>query len=113
MPRFTTSLAALILNETITAVQRVASGKDAYGNALFGEASASVSGCSVQPLTTQEILGNGDQVEAEWRLFAPASFNYDAYDYFVANGVKMEVTGDVLLWPNADHCEILAKRWEG
>ena len=89
--------------------------KDAFGIPAVTTSSASIPGCSVQPLTTDELIAGGDEISATWRLFAPGSFDLTVYDYFIAAVGHLEIQGDPLLWPDDDdgHVEALAKRWQG
>jgi hypothetical protein len=113
--RTSTSLTQFIMYETIIGVKRIPGAKDILGNPTYTTSSASIPGCSVQPLTSDELIATGDEVSATWRLFAPGSFDLSVYDYFIAAVGHLEITGDPLLWPDDDdgHVEALAKKWRG
>ena len=113
--RTSTSLTQYIMYETIIGVKRIPGAKDAFGIPTYTTASASIPGCSVQPLTTSELIAGGDEISATWHLFAPGSVDLTAYDYFIAAVGSLEIQGDPMLWPDDDngHTEVLAKRWQG
>lgn len=77
----------------------------------------SVAGCSVQPLTGQEILANRDTVQAQYRVYAPPGADVEATDHVTFGGDDYEVVGEPLRWPSPtgalDHVELLLNRWEG
>jgi hypothetical protein len=76
-----------------------------------------IAGCSVQPLTAQEILANRDAVQVQWRVYAPAGADVEATDHVAFGGHEYEVVGEPLRWPSPtgglDHVELLLSRWEG
>ncbi|TDD54585.1 hypothetical protein E1286_05185 [Nonomuraea terrae] len=98
-------------------MRRVESGRDAHGNPVYTQTRTAVSGCSVQPLTTNEQLAAGAQVQGRWRLFGPAGLNLDGIDAIEVNGRTYEIDGEAQEWPDlsgrADHVEAFLRRVTG
>jgi hypothetical protein len=85
---------------TITLVRRIQSGEDAYGQDTWTEQQIAVSGCAVQPVSTNEQLGNVDRVLSRWKLFAPGDTVIEPTDKVVLDGQPYEVDGAAQVWPD-------------
>lgn len=84
--------------DTITIVHRSDGPPDDLGVATVTETQTVVTGCSVQPLSTEEELSDVDRVVTRWRLFAPPDTVLTATDAVLVAGVLYEVDGDPQVW---------------
>lgn len=103
--------------ETITVVHRTNGPPDPLGVPTRVESLRPVSGCSVQPLSTDEELSNVDRVTTRWRLIAPANTALSVTDAVVSQGLLYEIDGDPQLWTDIrgqpHHLECLLRRATG
>jgi hypothetical protein len=107
----------IIGHQTVILVHRAAGPPDTLGVPSHVETQESVSGCSVQPLTTTEELSDVDQVITRWRLYAPATVTLTAIDAVISDGVLYEVDGDPQIWSDMagrpHHLECYLRRATG
>lgn len=76
-----------------------------------------VTGCEVQPGTTQEYLLSRDQVLVAWTVFAPAGTDVTEYDRVRFNGRAYTVYGHPAEWDSPsgrmNYMEIVLQDWKG
>lgn len=76
-----------------------------------------ISGCIVQPMVGEEILGDRDAVVRRWKGFLPHNSDLLETDRVVHLGLTYEIDGYVQRWPSPTgalkHDEITLKRVEG
>lgn len=76
-----------------------------------------VTGCDVQPGTTQEYLIGRDNVLVAWTVFAPRNVDVTEFDRVLFNGRTYEVYGHPAQWDSysgrQDYTEITLKDWSG
>lgn len=105
--------------QTITAVLVSYGAVDRLGVHARGETETTLTGCSFQPLSTVETLGDVDQVTSHWKLFAPATVDLTNLDAVITpwDGSRYDVDGDPLVWRdflgNVSHQEVLLRRATG
>lgn len=103
--------------EVITIVRRTPGAPDRLGVRVPTETQQTVTGCSVQPLGTDEELSNVDRVITRWKLYAPAGTVLTVTDAVMSNGVRYEVEGDPQTWPDIrgvpHHVECFLRRATG
>jgi hypothetical protein len=106
-------------NQTVTAVLVTEGTTDKLGVPAKVETQVTLAGCSFQPLSTVETLGDVDQVTSHWKLFAPTSQDLTAIDSLITpwDGLRYDVDGDPLVWRdffgNISHQEVLFRRATG
>lgn len=107
-------------NQTITAILvSYTDSVDKLGVRTKTETQMSISGCSWQPLSTVETLGDIDEVTSHWKLFAPPGINLSALDAVITpwDGLRYSVDGDPQPWTDffgaPSHQEILFRRATG
>lgn len=103
--------------QAVTIVHRTDGPPDALGVPAVVETETTVTGCSVQPVSTTEDVSNVDQVVSRWRMFAPAATAFTATDGVISDGVLYQVDGDPQIWSdlggNPHHIECYLKRATG
>jgi len=104
------------------AILRATTTEDAHGNEVPDWANPAVTvvqGCSVQPLTSDEVNRSRDAVMGSVRVFMPPGVDVLASDRLrlAGTGGDYEIVGEPLRWPSPtgglDHVELIAKRWGG
>lgn len=106
-------------HQTVTAILVNYGATDKLGIPAKTETQVPLPGCSFQPLTTIETLGDIDEVASHWKLFAPASVDLSAIDAIVTpwDGLRYEVDGDPQVWTdffgNVSHQEVALRRATG
>lgn len=101
-------------SHTVT-VRRATTTEDAYGNPVRNWATASsvtVPGCSVQPVTGDEVTVGRDTVVPRWRLFAPDGTDVLASDRVDWQGGSYDVDGEPQRWdfPPLSYVEALLRK---
>ncbi|MDN4645363.1 hypothetical protein [Arthrobacter sp. PsM3] len=80
-------------------------------------AETTVTGCEVEPGTTQEYLLNRDQVLVAWTVFAPAGTQVSTYNRVRFNGNVYTVYGHPAEWDSPsgrlNYVEIVLQDWRG
>lgn len=103
--------------QAVTLVRRSPGPPDAYGVYARVETRETVTGCSVQPLGSDEQLSDADRVTTRVKLFAPAGTVLTATDAVETGGVVYEVDGDPEFWTDhrgtPHHVECLLRRATG
>lgn len=105
--------------QTVTAVLVTYGAPDKLGVEAKVESQTPITGCSMQPLTTVETLGDIDEVTSHWKLFAPATVNLNAIASVITpwDGLRYDVDGDPMVWTdafgNVHHQEVLLRRATG
>jgi hypothetical protein len=92
----------VIATETIVRV-RATTTTNTHGNATSSWDSPGVltiTGCSVQPVTGDEVILNRDAVTSRWQLFAPLDADLLSSDRVRHRGVDYEIDGSVQRWPD-------------
>lgn len=78
---------------------------------------ATYPGCQLQPMTSVEEIGPGDQVITRWAFFGPAHLEASPIDLVIVEGVTYEVDGEVQLWRDLSgrphHVEAALRRVTG
>ncbi|HEX5119849.1 MAG TPA: hypothetical protein VFW65_32080 [Pseudonocardiaceae bacterium] len=104
-------------HQIITVIRRTSGPPDRLGVPTQVETRHDVSGCSVQPVGTDEQLSNVDLVVTRWRLYAPADADVVVTDAVIAGGLTYEVDGDPQVWPDIrgqpHHLEAYLRRATG
>lgn len=110
---------APIGRQTVTAVLVTYGTPDNLGVAQKVETQTPITGCSFQPLTTIETLGDVDQVTSHWKLFAPTTVDLTAIAAIITpwDGLRYEVDGDPQVWTDyfgrVSHQEVMLRRATG
>lgn len=103
--------------QTATVITRTPGAKDRFGIPTSVETSVAVTGCFLQPLETEENLGNIDTVVSHFKLFAPAGTPLTPTGRVVVDGVSYEVRGDPMPWSDIrgipHHIECYLRRATG
>lgn len=106
--------------DTVTGITRTDGPRDAKGIPTRVESSFSISNCSLQPMSTAEIVGATDMVVSMWRLIAPANgpaAQLTPTSAVQHNGISYEVDGEPEPWRDAHgrphHIEVTLRRPEG
>lgn len=107
-------------NQTLTAIfVSYTSAVDKLGVQVKTETQVTLTGCSWQPLTTVETLGDVDQVTSHWKLFAPPGVDLSAIDAVITpwDGLRYSVDGDPMAWTDffstPSHQEVLFRKAVG
>lgn len=90
--------------------------RDRYGNLAGADASADISGCSVQPAGGTEQTGTGEMVVTNMTLFAPAGTDILVTDRIGWAGDTYAVDGPPKAWPESTglpHLEVQLKLVQG
>jgi hypothetical protein len=104
--------------EVLTAQQT----QDPYSQELVDDwtlepSAVTVTGCEVEPGTTQEYLLNRDQVLIAWTVFAPAGTAVTTYNRVRYNGNVYTVYGHPAEWDSPsgrlNYVEIVLQDWRG
>lgn len=102
---------------TATVITRTPGAKDELGVPTWTESTVTVAGCFLQPLETEETLGNVDTVISHFKLFAPAGTPLTSTGRVVVDGVSYEVRGDPMPWADIrgipHHIECYLRRATG
>lgn len=87
-------------NQTVTAVHATYGAPDRLGVKRKTETQTTLTGCSLQPASTQETLGDIDEVTSHWVLYAPATVDFTAIDSVITpwDNVRYDVDGDPQVW---------------
>lgn len=113
-----------IANQTVTRL-RASSTTDAHNNSVTSWAdpeTATISGCSVQPLVTRgedgEVNLGRESIVSRWNLWAPPDADLKSSDRVRHDGIDYEVDGSVQKWTDTtgdgwDHLYVILKRVEG
>jgi hypothetical protein len=109
-----------IASEIVTRLRGIA-GTDSHNNAWTdwdNPATATISGCSVQPLIGDEFNLGRESVTSRWNLWAPVDADLRSSDRIRHNGIDYEVDGSVQKWTDTtgngwDHLFAILKRVEG
>lgn len=103
--------------QAVTIVHRTDGPPDALGVPTRVETETAVTGCSVQPLSTDEQLSDVDEVITRWRLYAPAGLPMTAIDAVIFDGARYEIDGDPQTWSDLGgrphHVECYLRRATG
>lgn len=93
---------------------------DGHNNAVPNWSAATstpITGCSVQPGSTDEVLENRDTTLIQWTVYAPSTADVLSSDRISYLGVEYEIDGQPAAWPSPsgalDHKVLLLKRWNG
>ena len=111
-------------NDTITVLKRFVSSQDRLGVQVLGSTATEVPGCSFQPNSVDEIIGDTDFTLAMWLLFTPvltiiqSLTAADAIQVVIDDAdVVFEDFGDPVLWTdtygNPDHYRIKLRKARG
>lgn len=100
--------------ETVTVVKRtLGPDKDPAGVPVKHISTFAVQGCSFQPLSTAEILGNEDMTVDMRRYIGPVINGLSTTDAMIAYGLTYEVSGSPSIVPSmfgpAHHMEVLVR----
>lgn len=107
-----------LATDTVTRLRGVLT-DDGYGDQQLdwtNPATATITGCSVQPLTGQEILTDRDAVVSRWTLYAPLGSDIRSTDRIRHNGSVYDIDGSVQDWPDMfglGHSTCLLRRSDG
>lgn len=63
---------------------------------------ATYAGCQLQPLSSVEEIGPGDQVITRWALYGPPHMAASPVDRVIVEGVTYELDGELQLWRGLD-----------
>lgn len=111
------SLRPPIAVQTVTVITRTRVGEDVLGNDVYEDTETVVTGCSVQPLGSEEQLGDRDTVMSRWQLWAPADIPLTATSRVRHDGHVFEIDGEPQTWPGVDgrphHVTAILKTWTG
>lgn len=83
---------------TVTLIHRVVTGKDEYGNDVYGYTEEQVGPCSIQQSASREAINFTDQVTTGILVFLPWGTQIGYLDAMIVDGTKYEVSGDPDLW---------------
>lgn len=95
---------------------------DRYGNETSTRdwslaASLDIGGCSVQPMASDETLGDRDARLRRWILYGPANIDVVATDRISHKGITYEVKGPARNWTgatgNLDNTQLELERLDG
>lgn len=105
----------MILGPHTITVRRATTTQDDYGNDVRNwdaASSATVGGCSVQPVTGEEVTVGRDTIVSRWQLFAPDGTDLTATDRVEWDGDAYEVDGEVQRWafPPMSHLTAFLRR---
>lgn len=107
-----------IMIQTVTRL-RAGVETDRYGNQVPSWDAAStldISGCSLQPSDSSEIVADQQTTVSLWRLYAPAGADILATDRIRYAGVTYDVSQAPRIWPDpflagaGDHMEVTLKQ---
>lgn len=105
------------MTQTISLVTREVVGTDELGNDVYGDVEVTVTGCSLQPVGSDEQLAAGNLVTSRWRLWAPIGTPLTATSRIRHDCQDYEVDGDAQTWPGPDgtphHMVAMLRRWTG
>lgn len=106
-----------LARQTVTVVTRTRVGEDELGNDRYDDVETVVPGCAVQPLTTDEQVGDRDTVTSRWQLWAPAGTPLAATSRVRYDGHTFEVDGEPQTWPGISggphHVTAFLVTWTG
>lgn len=87
-------------NQTVTAVLATYGAPDRLGVKSKVETQTPITGCSLQPLSTVETLGDIDEVTTHWVLYAPVAVSLNAIDSIITpwDNARYDVDGDPQVW---------------
>lgn len=92
---------SVFFNRSVTIESRAVTGRDSYGNDVYGTTTSTLTGCDFQPRTTQERVDDArSQLQIDGTLYAPASAEglLTAADAVLIDGARYEVNGAPSVW---------------
>lgn len=103
--------------QQIQIVTRTPGAKDSLGVPTATESTVQWQGCFIQPLETDETLGNVDTVISHYKLFAPGEPPLTSTGRVLSDGISYEVRGDPMVWRGINgavhHVECYLRRATG
>jgi hypothetical protein len=76
-----------------------------------------ISGCSIQPGASLEVLGDREAVRIAWTIYQPPGSDVLATDFGRVDGVLYRVSGEPQRWTSPtgalSHDVVLLEVWEG
>lgn len=79
--------------ETLTLITKTVTGRDSYGNVVYGSTTADIPNCPVWPRTSSELVQGQDTVIAGVTAMLPAGTDVKAIDAIGWNGDTYQVDG--------------------
>lgn len=90
---------AVLHGQTVTFVHRQVTGRDNYGNDVYGNTSVDVSGCIVAPGSTSEDFQGTLQIDSDVTVYTPQGVTVDLpVDQMTISGVTYNVVGSPNNW---------------
>lgn len=90
---------SLRTGKTVTLVHRQVTGRDSYGNDIYGTTEKTVEGCAVSPGNSSEDWQGTEQITADITVHMPPGTVVDMpLDQVIVDGTEYNVVGDPRSW---------------